>query len=568
MKKTLIGLAAISLFASCTQTQGWFGSNKNTDSTQIQSEGSYKAKFTRDESITKENAYSDLFLDSAALDAYLKKENITGDKAERMREFYLVRNNGFAWLTSNGLTEQAKALWSLYGSESGTKKDEPAEAIKKRMDSLMTNDSLLQHMSDTMLRNDPSETGLAQATATKDSLLANTELALTAQLVQLASEHNGVVTQDNFYWLVPRKKVDAMQLADSLLYKAGDSALGSTNPQYTALKNSLKLYYDAAQNGGWQAIPSVKGLKKGAKSPSVVLLKKRLAATNDYTKSDTSNVFTDSLATAVKTVQSQYGIVSTGMFMDSLVKELNVPAQERVQQILVNMNRALWTKPAPQTTHISVNIPSLQLLAYGDTGKIMQLPVVIGKEGTGTIAFSGEISQVVFSPYWNLPQSIVQREIKPAMQKDPAYLQKHHMEIVKQQDTSLQIRQLPGKDNALGQVKFLFPNSFDIYLHDTPDKTVFAQQNRAVSHGCIRVEHPDSLAHFVLRNQSEWTPDKIQSAMNSGKEEKVDVKNPVPVVITYYTAWTDENGRMNFRKDVYGYDKKTAAQMFSNGAGT
>ncbi|RYF82880.1 MAG: hypothetical protein EON98_10895 [Chitinophagaceae bacterium] len=193
----------------------------------------------------------------------------------------------------------------------------------------------------------------------------------------------------------------------------------------------------------------------------------------------------------------------------------------------------------------------------------MEMPVIVGKEGTGTMAFSDEITKIVFNPYWNIPESIVKNEIMPAMKADPSYLKKKNMEIVKQNDSVPQIRQLPGKDNALGRVKFLFPNSFDIYLHDTPNKDLFAQQNRALSHGCIRVAKPDSLAAFILRRQSEWTPEKISAAMNSGKEQTVDVKNPVPVSITYYTAFADEKGKLNFRHDVYGYDQRTAERMFT-----
>ena len=138
------------------------------------------------------------------------------------------------------------------------------------------------------------------------------------------------------------------------------------------------------------------------------------------------------------------------------------------------------------------------------------------------------------------------------------------MEIVKQHDSLPEIRQLPGKDNALGRVKFLFPNSFDIYLHDTPYKNLFAQKDRALSHGCIRVAKPDSLAQYILRGQEEWTFEKIASVMNSNKEQTVQVKKPVPVSITYSTAWINEKSKMNFRKDIYGYDKKTAARMFAN----
>lgn len=546
MKKILIGIAAACVFSSCSEVDGWFGSNENTDSTKnnLTSEGSYRAKLVRDESITKENAYSDLFLDSAALESYIKKEAVPNDRADRMREFYLVRNNQFAWFTSAGVTEQARGLWSMYANEDDQVKDEPAAKVEKRMDSLLTNDSL--------------------SFAATDTLLMQTELALTAQYIHLASEKKGAITEENFYWLIPRKKMDAVQLADSLLNRQADSSLWNNNRQYALLKNSLRLYYDAAKNGSWDSLTLTTGLKKGSKSPAVTALKRRLAATGDYPANDTSNVFTDSLVAAIKVVQEQYGFAPTGQLTDSLIKGLNVPAQERVQQILVNMNRALWTPQQQDSTRIMVNIPSLQLYVYSDSGKVLQMPVIVGKEGTGTMAFSDEITKIVFNPYWNIPQSIVQNEIKPAMEKDPAYLKKRNMEIVKQHDSIPQIRQLPGKDNALGRVKFLFPNSFDIYLHDTPHKDLFAQQNRALSHGCIRVAKPDSLAYFILRGQSEWTPEKIAAAMNSGKEQTVEVKNPVPVAITYHTAFVDEKGKLNFRKDVYGYDQKTSARMFSN----
>jgi murein L,D-transpeptidase YcbB/YkuD len=358
--------------------------------------------------------------------------------------------------------------------------------------------------------------------------------------------------------------MDAMSLADSLLNKQKDSSLWQGNQQYQALRNSLQHYYKAAKDGGWPTVGTVTGLRKGVKSPAVVQLKKRLVASGDYVAGDTSNVYTDSLTMAIMTIQQQYGLAPTGQVNDSLVQELNVPAEQRVQQILVNMNRALWMPPVQDSSHISVNIPSLELVVYGDSGRQMSMPVIVGKEGSGTMAFADRITTVVFSPYWNLPQSIVQNEIKPALQKDPDYLKKRNMEIVKQEGDYMQIRQLPGKDNALGSVKFLFPNSFDIYLHDTPNKDLFAQQNRALSHGCIRVAKPDSLAAFILRGQSEWTPEKIAAAMNGNQEQTVKVNRPVPVAITYYTAWSGNNGKLHFRKDVYGFDQQTAARMFTN----
>lgn len=539
----MIGIAAVGLLSSCSEVDSSFGSNKDSTNTGLKTENAYRAKIERDESITQENAYSDLFLDSAALENYISKESIAGSNADKMREFYLVRANQFAWFTSGGITEQARGLWSLYISEKEQTKNEPASRIEERMDSLMANDSV--------------------SFSVGDSSLLQTELALTAQYVQLASENNGVVTSENFYWLVPRKKMDAVQLADSLL-KQSDSSLWKNNPQYALLKNSLQLYYTAAKNGGWDSLSSTKGFNKGAKSPQVTQLKKRLIATGDYPANDTSTLFSDSLIAAIIKVQHQYGFVPTGKITDSLLSELNIPAQERLQQILVNMNRVLWSLPQNDSSRVMINIPSQQLVIYEGNKNLMQMPVIVGKEGTGTMSFADEITKVVFNPYWNIPQSIVQNEIKPAMEKDKNYLEKKNMEIVRQDDSLPEIRQLPGRDNALGRVKFLFPNTFDIYLHDTPHKGLFAKQNRTLSHGCIRVAKPDSLAQYILRNQPEWTPEKITAVMNSGKEKTVEVKSPVAVSISYLTAWVDENGRLNFRKDVYDYDKKTAARMFTN----
>lgn len=191
------------------------------------------------------------------------------------------------------------------------------------------------------------------------------------------------------------------------------------------------------------------------------------------------------------------------------------------------------------------------------------MPVIVGKEGTSTVAFSGNINKVVFNPTWNIPESIVKNEIMPAMKKDPNYLKKKNMEIVSQNDSVPVIKQLPGKDNALGRVKFLFPNSYDIYLHDTPDKSLFKQKDRALSHGCIRVADAEKLASYLLRSHSEWTPAKVREAMNSGREQTITVTNE-PVQISYLSAWVDGTGKLNFRDDVYGRDKKVMARLFTS----
>ncbi|MNL39233.1 murein L,D-transpeptidase [compost metagenome] len=181
---------------------------------------------------------------------------------------------------------------------------------------------------------------------------------------------------------------------------------------------------------------------------------------------------------------------------------------------------------------------------------------------TKTVVFNGDLKYIVFSPYWNVPPSIIKGEILPGMNKNANYLKDHRMEIAGKQGSLPIIRQLPGPSNSLGQVKFLFPNSFNIYLHDTPSKGLFKEDQRAFSHGCIRVAEPKKLATYLLRHDSTWTDAKITAAMNAGKEKTVVLKKTVPVFIAYFTAYVDHNGLLNFRKDIYNRDKRLEEMLF------
>jgi murein L,D-transpeptidase YcbB/YkuD len=241
---------------------------------------------------------------------------------------------------------------------------------------------------------------------------------------------------------------------------------------------------------------------------------------------------------------------------------MNVPVIKRLEQILMNMGRMRWMPEAESGQLILVNIPEFELHVYEGKKKAFDMNVVVGKEGHNTMMFSGDLNQIVFSPYWNVPPSIVRNEILPAMANNPDYLANQNMEEIGTEDGLPKIRQLPGGKNSLGRVKFLFPNSFNIYFHDTPAKALFEKDKRAYSHGCIRLAEPEKMANYLLRNNPEWTPEKINSAMNSGNEQFVKLKKPVPVIITYYTAWVDENGQLNFRDDIYTHDQKLASKMF------
>jgi murein L,D-transpeptidase YcbB/YkuD len=333
------------------------------------------------------------------------------------------------------------------------------------------------------------------------------------------------------------------------------SAWAGTHPQATVLQQEIERYAAIEKAGGWGIIKlSKKFLQQGEESEAVVALKKRLRATGEYKSEDLSNTFTTELTAAVKKVQERYGYKPTGVVDASLVKALNIPVSKRIQQLQINLQR-LETTPLPGTgTRLVANIPEYKLYVYEGDRIVFDMNVVVGSESNKTVIFNDEMNSIVFSPYWNVPPSIVKNEILPAMRGNREYLWRHRYVQTGTENGLPVIRQLPGAKNSLGKVKFVFPNSHNIYFHDTPAKSLFSLNKRAFSHGCIRLSEPQKLAEYLLRNSKEWTPAKIKAAMDSGKETVVSLSTPVPVSITYFTAWVDGAGTVHFRDDVYGRD--------------
>jgi murein L,D-transpeptidase YcbB/YkuD len=360
---------------------------------------------------------------------------------------------------------------------------------------------------------------------------------------------------------VPTKKENPLALADSILNKKhkDDKYFEDVNNAYKLLKLELDKYVDIAKKGGWPSITAdSKKLKPGTSSPVVMVLKRRLQVIGYMPLTDSSQIFTDTLLTAIKQAQQSFGYKQDGNLSATLIKDLNVTVEKRIEQILINMNRMRWMPHEPEGKLILVNIPEFVLHFNDGKNKVFDMNVVVGKEGHNTMMFTGKLSTIVFSPYWNVPPSIVKKEIEPAIAKNANYLETNNMERTPDGG----IRQLPGEKNSLGQVKFLFPNSFNIYFHDTQAKSLFNKDKRAYSHGCIRLSEPQKMAEYLLKDNSEWPTEKIIEAMNSGNEKFVKIKNPIPVFITYYTAWVNENGLLNFRDDIYKRDISLAQKMF------
>lgn len=486
----------------------------------------------RNTGVTPENAYNDLFLDSSAVEKFIAAQKLDDTLATRLRSFYNARNFEFAWLDSRGPVEQAAAFRSLYNY---SKDSTSNRALDRRLDALMDEDSL-------------------EISAT-DAEMVSTELQLTWRLINYFREANGSIAQ--LEHMIPIQRYPVMELADSML-QTNDKMF----PAMAVMKAPLKAYRDYVSKGGWQPVPAVKkGLKKGQSSPEIIAVKKRLLITGELKNSDSTDVFNDDLEAAVNRVRNSNGYTQNGVLNDTVINVLNVPAEERLQQLLVNMERMKWMPETPKGKLILVNIPAFVLHVTNGSQRLFDMDIVVGKEGHSTTMFSGVLNQVVFSPYWNIPRSIVRKEILPAIGRNKRYLASKHMEVTGTANGLPVVRQLPGAHNALGKVKFLFPNSYNIYFHDTPEKGLFNRDNRAYSHGCIRLKDPVKMAQFVLEDSPQWTNEKIDSAMNSGKEKFVAVKDPVPVIITYFTAWSD-NSQLHFASDVYEHDAVFRKKLF------
>ena len=256
----------------------------------------------------------------------------------------------------------------------------------------------------------------------------------------------------------------------------------------------------------------------------------------------------------LKGFQQRHGLPANGVLDRATIEALNVPVEDRILQIELNLERWRWQGWEPGGRTILVNVPTFQLHAYEDGREALTMRVITGTGDSQTPVFAEEMDQVVFSPHWNVPANILETEVLPAIRRNPGYLASKNMEMVRSESGGVSVRQRPGPRNALGLVKFTFPNPFNVYLHDTPADALFARPRRAFSHGCVRLEKPEALARFVLAGAAEWSDAQIARAMRSGREQFVALKTPVPLRIAYFTTWVDADGTVRFAPDVYRHD--------------
>lgn len=395
----------------------------------------------------------------------------------------------------------------------------------------------------------------------------DTELLSSALYFFYADKvYHGISTQKtkDLEWFLPRKRQSYVNYLDSLLINPALINKGEKGvlKQYYLLKEVLQQYRKIEKNGGWKAIAidtTVKSYKPGDSATVIAQIRTRLFITDDISRDSKSAVYDDELATGILKFKKRSGNLLNKTILPEHIKYMNVSVADRIKTIMVNMERCRWISNdiTKSKELIVVNIPAYELTFFRDGKPELRSKVVVGKAMHKTVIFSAPMKYIVFRPYWNVPTSILKKEILPAIEKNPNYLAEHNMEW---KDGN--VRQRPGPENSLGLVKFLFPNSNAIYLHDTPSKSLFGKEDRAFSHGCIRVAKPKELAAMIMKNDPKWNPEKIETKMNGGDEYWYTLKNKIPVYIGYFTAWVDTEGVVHFYEDVYKRDEALATLLF------
>ncbi|TDK41835.1 L,D-transpeptidase family protein [Algoriphagus formosus] len=320
----------------------------------------------------------------------------------------------------------------------------------------------------------------------------------------------------------------------------------------------------------WSALSVNKSIKVGDSHSLIPEIRERLQFWGYVVGNDlTERIYDSLLMKSVQAYQSFHGMTSDGIIGKSTLASLSQSPKDMMDKVAVNLERLRWLDGKKNGSKaILVNIADYKLVLLEKEDTIFQSKVIVGKSYHQSPVFEAKMSYLVFSPYWNIPESIVRNEIIPSVRKNPNYLTQKNMEVLtynrevvdpstidwKKRSIPYLVRQKPGPQNSLGLVKFMFPNKHSVYIHDTPAKSLFGREERALSHGCIRLEKPRELAQLLLQDQKEWDDQKIWDAMNSHEEQTVNLKEKIPVYLIYLTFWADATGKPNYRPDIYGRD--------------
>ncbi|MBZ5522380.1 MAG: L,D-transpeptidase family protein [Acidobacteriia bacterium] len=508
--------------------------------------------------------------------ADLRWPDFSGYRAQ-VKNFYQSANCSLAWFEQGRPTPRALAMISLL-QNAGTKGLQAED-----YDGLLWAERLAR---------------VSQpAASVPPSDLQRFDLALTVSVMRYISDlHQGRLNprRVRFDLKVEAREHNLAEFVRALLLVDGDvrPAIEGVEPQspgYRRALNALERYLILEKEGDGPLLPVpkklVKSIKPGDTYPDAPQLAQRLRQLGDLPKDvvlpTQPGLYDGALVEAVKHFQRRHGLPDDGAIGAETVKQLNTPLSQRVMQLQFALERWRWLPHDLPSRLVVINIPEFRLRGYEEHHATITMSVIVGQHfhNKQTPVFQDEMEYVIFNPYWNVPVSIARNEMIPSVRKDPGYLEQHHFEIVNHRGEALaqsalddeltrqlragtaEFRQRPGTGNALGAIKFVFPNQYDVYLHGTPEKRLFARARRDFSHGCMRVEDPSALAAWVLRDDPSWTSERIQKAVEAGKTLQVNLPKSITVLVLYGTAFVEEDGEIRFFEDIYGHDATLQALL-------
>jgi len=416
--------------------------------------------------------------------------------------------------------------------------------------------------------------------------LAELEVMLSDAFVNFADHlANGKVDPVSVYphWGVEKEEQGIFEflawIRTAQDVRAALKALAPVSDTYRSAMTEADRLRQVTAAGGWPAVPEGKTLRKGDRSPRIIPLRDRLIKDGYLPETrpanDQETIFDPELESAVIRFQSRHGLVTDGVVGRYTLAELNRSPEYLIQTVLVNLERLRWLPRNLGQRHILVNVAAFSLAACEKDQQVLGMRIIVGEVYTQTPTFSRNMAYLVFNPYWNVPHGILCRKILPKIKRDPAYISKNHFELIKgwkeppvfvdpatiersrvrADNFPGRLRQRPGPWNSLGRIKFIFPNRFSVYLHDTPERHLFQRTVRTFSSGCIRVEKPVELAAFVLGNASGWDQNRINDLLADGKTRAVPVQDDVAVHLVYWTFWVDGDGKAHYQADIYHRDR-------------
>jgi murein L,D-transpeptidase YcbB/YkuD len=423
---------------------------------------------------------------------------------------------------------------------------------------------------------------------------AAAEIALSRTLVRYGRDLvHGRVEPDlvEAEILIARDPFDARAVLDRMSRGAEIEALARemarSHPGYERLRRGLLRLRSAATAGPWPTLPPGPTLEVGMRDPAVPVLRRQLRRLGDLPAADDRQMdaalFDDAVRGATVRFQTRHGLEPDGRAGHRTREALNVPLERRIEQVALNLERLRWINGDLGRRHVTVNLADFSLQVIEEGRPLFETRVVVGAPYHRTPVFSGTMTYVEINPYWNVPPGIARDELLPKIRDDPTWLVREEMEVLSDWSHEAQIidpsvvdwrsidpevlafkfRQKPGAKNALGRIKFMFPNRYDVYLHDTPARGLFSRPVRSFSHGCIRVEQPETLASILLGKNRAWGPAAIDAAIASGERQVIRLEEPVPVHLTYLTSWVDRSGTLHFRNDIYDRDRRLAEALAS-----